>query len=231
MADLFGIGLYTPAEASRLIAVPAATISRWLNGHEANDRFYEPLWRSQIDLGDGKTYLGFRDLMELRVADALMEFGVSAIRIRAAIELCREQYGIDRPLSAQHFKTDGRDIFLKVIERDSKGQSSERLLHTFERQYEFASVVEPSFKNVDFDKAGIPRLWWPIGRRGKIIVDPTRSFGQPIEESSSVPTAVLAAAGRQHGIAQAAKAYEVTPAAVRRAMGYEDGLRKDRAAA
>jgi hypothetical protein len=80
--DLTGVGLYTPAEASRLLRIPASKKVRWLRGHEVNGRWYDPLWRPQIDIGDGRIYLGFRDLMEMRTAHAFMEAGVSAIMIR-----------------------------------------------------------------------------------------------------------------------------------------------------
>lgn len=221
MDQLVGIGLYTPAEAARLAAVPAGKISRWLSGHKIGNRFYEPLWRPQVDLQDGKVYLGFRDLMEVRVADALMGVGVSAIRVRAAIEMAREVYGLERPLSTENFRHNGRDIFMKVIERDADGAERENLLNTFRRQYEFTAIVEPSLKHIEFDHAGTPRLWWPKGKGAQIVVDPARAFGQPIEASSSVPTSILAAAGEHQGVEMAAKAYDVTTAAIRRAMKFE----------
>lgn len=228
--QLVGIGLYTPAEAARLSGVPAGKITRWLTGHRIGNRFYEPLWRSQIDLNDDKVYLGFRDLMEVRVANALMEKKISAIRVRAAIEMAREIYGIDRPLSTENFRHNGRDIFMQVIERDADGEEREALINTFRRQYEFKAIMEPSLKNIEFDDAGTPRFWWPRGKGTPIIVDPARSFGQPIDAGSSVPTAVLAAAGQFQGVQMAAKAYEVSAAAVRRAMKFEDDLPKRLAA-
>jgi hypothetical protein len=223
--QLVGIGLYTPAEAARLSGVPASKIARWLSGHRIGNRFYEPLWRPQIDLHDDKVYLGFRDLMEVRVANALMRHEISAIRVRAAIEMAREVYGIDRPLSTERFRHNGRDIFMQVIERDSDGEEREALINTFRRQYEFTAIVEPSLKNIEFDDAGTPRFWWPRGKAAKIVVDPERSFGQPIEISSSVPTSVLAAAGKSLGPQAAARAYDVSIPAVRRSMAFESEIR------
>ena len=72
-ASLVGIGLYTPSEAAQLIGVSAPKITRWLRGHSIGDKTYEPLWHSQVNLEDGHTYLGFRDLMEVRVADAFIQ--------------------------------------------------------------------------------------------------------------------------------------------------------------
>lgn len=224
MGELIGIGLYTPAEAERLLGVPSAKISRWLRGHSANGRQYARLWAPQVDLNDGRTYLGFRDLMEIRVAAAFIAHGVSAQRVRAAIELAREVYGYERPLSTDRFRTDGKDIFLRVIENERDGVEHERLLNTFRRQYAFAEIIDPSLRGVDFDDRGQPLLWWPQGRRGRIVVDPSRSFGQPIDEVSSVPTATLAAAARVEGVSAAARAFDVPQASVNRAVAYEASL-------
>jgi hypothetical protein len=221
MDQLVGLGLYTPAEASRLLRVPTAKIVRWLRGHTISGHSYAPLWQPQVKLEDDRVYLGFRDLMEVRVADKFIAEGVSPQRVRAAIDLAQQLIGDDRPLSTDRFRTDGRDIFLKVIEKDDHGHERERLLNLFRRQYEFKQIIEPLLKTIDFDPHGLPNKWWPMGRRENIVVDPTRSFGQPIDALSSVPTRVLAQAGQTNGIVAAARAFDVPESAVRRAINFE----------
>ncbi len=221
MDGLIGIGLYTPAEAGRLLHIPATKISRWLRGHQIGQRQYAPLWTPQVDLDDGRVYLGFRDLMEARIADTFIGHGVSPQRIRGAIELARQIMSEERPLSTDRFRTDGRDIFFRVIETDEHGERRERLLNLFRQHYDFRQIIEPLLKTIEFDEHGSPSQWWPLGRRGYILIDPTRAFGQPIDSVSSVPTSVLAAAGQQEGVAGAARAYDVPPASVRRAMDFE----------
>lgn len=224
MDDLIGIGLYTPAEASRLLAVPAARIARWLRGHSIEDRAYNALWQPEVTLGDNHIYLGFRDLMEVRVADAFIKLGISAIRVRRAVAIARDVLGQDHPLATNRFRTDGREIFLHVLETEEDGRQRERLLNIFRQQYEFKSILDPILKTVDFSEDGGPILWWPRGRNGQVVVDPARSFGQPIDATSSVPTATLAAAAKQEGIRGAARAFEVSEAAVRRSVDFEDSL-------
>jgi uncharacterized protein (DUF433 family) len=219
-SNLLGIGLYTPAEAERLIQVPAHKISRWLKGHSVKGKHYEPLWRPQIDLGDDHVYLGFRDLMEMRTAHAFMERGVSAIAIRRAVAEAARLVDDERPLSTTKFKTDGRDIFLEIVREDGGIQ----LVDIFRKQYAFQKLIEQSLSGVDFDGIA-PGRWWPASRAKGIIIDPARSFGQPIDEESSVPTAALAAAARAEGsIEAAARAWRVKPSAVRRAADFEMAL-------
>lgn len=224
MFELLGIGLYTPTEAERLTGVPASKISRWLKGHSANGQFYEPLWKPQVNVEGGKVCLSFHDLMEVRVVAAFMGFGISAQRIRAAITMAREIYGFDHPLSTNRFRTDGKDIFIRVIEGEEGDANSEKLLDTLRRQYAFAEVILPSLKGVEFDDAGRPHLWWPRGRRGQIVIDPDRSFGQPIEAVSGVPTLTLAQAAQVEGVDRAARLFDVPRASVKRAVEFEADL-------
>lgn len=224
MSGLIGVGLYTPAEAGRLLHVAPAKIYRWLNGHSIRGRKYPALWEPAVQIEGVSTTLAFRDLMEIRVADAFLRAGVSAIQVRAAIVYAREVLGEEYPLSTERFKTDGRSILLKVFEKDADGVERERLLNLFRRQYEFKEVIEPILKTVDFDDGGSPRLWYPAGRRVNILVDPLRAFGQPIDGVTSVPTAVLATSAGQFGVEETAIAYDVPEGSVRRAVEFEQSL-------
>lgn len=230
MGELIGLGTYTPAEAGRLLGVRPGKIARWLRGHLVGEKGYDRLWSPEIDLGDGKVFLGFRDLMEVRVADAFIREGVSARRVRSAIEIARKELQNSHPLSTNRFRTDGREIFLQVIETDEDGNKREWLLNLFRKQYEFREIIDPVLKTVDFGNDGSPELWWPAGRTAKIVVDPARSFGAPLEAESSVPTAILATAAQHLGVRETAAAYAVSEASVRRAVDFETTLEQRKAA-
>lgn len=218
--SLLGVGLYTPREAQRLLNIPAGKITRWLRGHKANGKWYEPLWRPQVDLGDGSIYLGFRDLMELRTANEFMRIGISAHMIRKAIVEARKFVNDERPLSTIRFRTDGRAIFLEVAENND----DTRLLDLIRSQYVFSRVIEGSLKNVEFDGIA-PSRWWVSSKRNGILVDPERLFGQPIEESTGIPTHVLAAATEAEGSTKAAAiAWCIDERSVRRAVKFETSL-------
>lgn len=226
---LVGIGTYTPAEAGRLLHIPPSKIVRWLRGHNIQNRFYEPLWRPEIDLGDRSVFLSFRDLMEVRVVDAFIRAGVPPVRIREAITEAKNILGHDHPLSTDSFRTDGRVIFVHVIETSEDGSERARLLNIFKKQYEFKSIIDPILKTVDFE-GGSPIQWWPEGRRVEIVVDPKRSFGQPIDAASSVPTSVLANAARLHGVEMAAITYDVSERSILHAQKFEEAMEQRSAA-
>jgi uncharacterized protein (DUF433 family) len=226
-AGLIGIGLYTPAEAGRLLHIAPSRISRWLRGHSVGEKHYEPLWRPQVDLGEDGICLGFRDLQEVRVASAFIEAGLSAYRVRQAIALARDLVDEERPLSTTRFRTDGRTVFLQVIEED--GQT--KLIDLFKGQFAFREIIEQSLTNVEYDEAGIPAKWWPLGRAKSVVLDPTRSFGQPIEAETGVPVDSLVAAvvaeGSQDG---AARVWDVPVRAVRRAVAFRGAMPASQAA-
>lgn len=224
MSDFVGIGLYTPAEAGRLLGIAPRKIARWLRGHSVGNKAYPPLWQSEVTLDDGHLYLGFRDLMEARVADKFIDMGLSAQKIRAAIAKARIILNEDHPLSTARFRTDGRSIFLHIADETTEECEREHLLNLFAGQYEFQQVIEPLLKTIDLDDRGRPARWWPDGRNNPILVDPGRAFGQPIDAESSVPTAILAMAGQRDGVEQAARDYEVSIAAVQRALAFEAAL-------
>lgn len=219
--NLVGIGVYTTAEAGRLLDIPGRKIARWLKGHKIGNKQYAPLWSPQVDLGDEGIFLGFRDLMEMRTAAAFMDAGVSAIMIRRAIEEARKYFADEHPLSTTSFRTDGRSIFIEIADKDG----DTKLLDLFRRQYAFKRILDASLKGVEFDGIA-PSRWWPITRQKQIVVDPRRSFGQPIESGSGVPTAVLAQAARMEGVAATARSWRVSPSAVRHAMEFESSLEK-----
>ncbi|MEM6463287.1 MAG: hypothetical protein AAF724_15355 [Pseudomonadota bacterium] len=211
---MIGIGIYTPAEARRLTGVASAKIRRWLRGHRIKNRLYDRLWTPQIDIGDDEIYLGFRDLTEIRVVEAFIAAGLSAQKVRRAIEIARKRYGLDRPLSTNSFRTDGKQVFLLL---SSEGE--DKLVDVFKDQYAIKRVIEPSFKGLEFNKVGEPTLWHIA--RG-VVIDPDYSFGQPVEKETLVPTQILAAAVDAEGSPRAAaKAYQVPLRAVNHAVKFE----------
>ncbi|HMQ58595.1 MAG TPA: hypothetical protein PKE65_08600, partial [Rhizobiaceae bacterium] len=144
-ASLLGTGIYSVSEASRLTGVSSSRIRRWLSGHHAGGKHYDRLWKSQIQIGE-ETFLGFRDLTEARVAAAFISAGLPAQKIRRAIEIAREKYGIDRPLSTNSFRTDGKTVFLVLA-----AETGEGVVDVLGDQFVFKKIIEPSLKGLVFD--------------------------------------------------------------------------------
>lgn len=226
--DLVGIGLYTCSEAGRLLNLPAPQIARWLKGYSVKGERYEALWSPQVDLGEDGWFLGFRDLQEVRAAAAFIAIGLSPQRVRRAIEIARTVVSDHRPMSTMRFRTDGRSVFLQSIVKED-GET--RLLDLFKSQYAFREVLERTLTHLDYDAGGAPARWWPAGKPASIVLDPHRSFGQPIEAESAIPVAALVAAVEAEGSsAAAARTFDVPARVVKRALDYAHALERRLAA-
>jgi uncharacterized protein (DUF433 family) len=216
-----GIGLYTAAEASRLLNLPVAKVRRWLGGYRGAVRNYAPLWTPQLPKLDDQLGLGFLDLMQLRVvARVVAETDISLQKLRRALVLAQDLVQHAHPFTTARFRTDGRNLFVEI----GRETDTPQLDDVLGRQYGFHRVIEPSFKDVDLD-IEITR-WWPLGKQRSVVLDPRRSFGTPIASTSGIPTAALALAAERHGSPrEAARWYPpATEREVRDAIAFERRL-------
>uniref|UniRef100_UPI003F8149BB DUF433 domain-containing protein n=1 Tax=Xanthomonas sp. 0924 TaxID=2835534 RepID=UPI003F8149BB len=219
----FGVGLYSFADAARFIGAETRELRRWMQGYSttrAGSRHeYGPLWVSQVaDFQlDG---VGFRDLVELRFIHTFVDAGVPLLLIRRAIDELRERLGHQYPFTSTAFKTDGRRIFMEIL--DDNGDQA--LVDVVKRQNVITRVIGPSLRegielNVD-DEA---TKWYPLARSKSVVFDPERSFGQPILTESGIPTIAIVEAFEAEGrdVGRVARLYEISSAEVNRALLFE----------
>ena len=224
--NLIGIGLYTVAEAARLAGISQHRLRRWLRGHTycAGEACAVPerVWRRQVPEIDGALGLGFLDLMEARFVDAFRAASIPWRVIRLCAERAREVTGRDHPFSSRCFRTDGRTIFADVVDHAGEQQ----LLDLAKNQLAFARVIGPSlYAGLEFSVDDMPARWWPMGEKREIVIDPKRSFGQPIVSDGGVPTTVLVDAVEAEGsIAKVASLFALPQHSVRAALRYERRL-------
>jgi uncharacterized protein (DUF433 family) len=193
-ANWLGIGLYTAAEASRLLDLPVAKVRRWLGGYRGAEKDYAPLWTPQLPKLEGQLGLGFLDLMQVRlVARIVEETDISLQKLRRALALARELVDHSHPLTTASFRTDGHRLFVEI----GRETDTPHLYDLLGKQYGFHRIIEPSFKDVDLDLE-ITR-WWPLGKQRSVVLDPQRSFGTAIASHSGISTAALALAAERHG--------------------------------
>ena len=221
LVEGFGIGVYSLAEAARLLAIPKRTLSRWLFGyrydHHGPKTEQEPLWPAQYGLDQDEPMLGFRDLLEARIVRGFRASGLSLPVIRKCLALASEIAEDDHPFSSRRFRTDGQTLF---FEHDG------RLLDLRTRQRAFQKVIEPSFKDLDFDTRAASR-WWLLKNKRTILLDPERAFGQPIVAETGILTSRLAQSYEAEGsIERVARIFELRPALVRDALAFEQRDRK-----
>lgn len=219
----FGVGIYSFADAARFIGSESRDLRRWMLGHTAirsgEQHHYAPLWTPQLADADIDG-VGFRDLIELRFVRTFVESGVPLNLIRRTIEELRERLGNEYPFTSTAFKTDGKRIFMEML--DDNGDKA--LVDVVKRQTVMGKVIGPSLRDgIELNVDDEAMRWYPVHRSKAIVFDPRRSFGQPILSDSGVPTIAIAEALKAEGgdVKRVAALYEVSVADVRKAAAYE----------
>ncbi len=207
-------------EAARLTRVSIGRIRRWLKGYDFRSgerlRHSDAVWQGELRPIENKLALSFRDLLELRFVDAFIRVGVSWRTMRRAHGKAQAQLKTTHSFCSNRIFTDGRRILLRQGEEDS----DHILIDLVNNQAEFARIVEPFRKELQFSGSDI--VWWPLGKERQIILDPKRNFGQPSAARSGVPTTVLARSVKTNGSVEAVSHwFEVSEGEVRDAVEFE----------
>lgn len=219
-----GVGVYSFADAARFIGAKPRELRRWSLGYAHKSRggeevFSLPLWRTQL-IDTGTEGLGFKDLIELRFVHAFRSEGVSLQVIRRTLEVARERFSSPYPFTCKKFRTDGKRIFMEVIEETG----DESLVDVEKQQNVIQKVIGPSLREgVELDMQGEAMRWFPLKNSRAVVFDPARKFGQPILAEFDIPTVAIADAVKAEGgnEKRVAKFYEISLAAVRKAVEFE----------
>ena len=222
--SFLGIGIYSVSEAHRIAKVPRERIRRWLQGREylyhGERRTSERVILGQLPIVGGELALGFRDLIELLVIDGFRREGVKWRIIHAAHQGARRILETEHPFCDRRFRTDGHRILLDL----SVETSNRPLLDVVTNQYSWKKIVAPYLRAaLDFIGNDVS-LWWPLGKRRRVLINPARMLGKPIV-MEGVPTKTLGRAyAAEHSYAKVAWWYEVSVRSVRDAVAYEQRL-------
>lgn len=219
----FGVGIYSFADAARFIGAGSRKLRRWMQGYttmRSGQKYeYSPLWRPQLADSDIDG-IGFRDLIELRFIRTFVAGGVPLLLIRRTVEELREQLGTKYPFTSTAFKTDGRRIFMEMLNESG----DKALVDVVKHQNVMAKVIGPSLREgIELNLDDEATRWYPIPRSRAIVFDPHRSFGHPVIAGSGVPTIAIAEAVKAEGgdVNRVARLYEVSAAEVRSAVAFE----------
>ncbi len=219
-----GVGVYSFADAARFIGAKSRDLRRWSLGYvhksrDGDEVFSPPLWRTQLSNTETEG-LGFKDLIELRFVQAFRSEGVSMHVIRRTLEVARERFSSQYPFTCKRFRTDGKRIFMEVIEETG----DESLVDVERQQNVIQKVIGPSLREgIELDMQGEAMRWFPVKNSRSVVFDPARKFGQPILTDFDIPTVAIADAVKAEGgnDRRVAKLYEIPLTAVRRAVEFE----------
>ena len=209
--NLFNKGLYTVKDLSQLLGLSSQKVSRWLFGSSNSEGLYEP------NLADYNKIATFQELIELLAIKSFLDKGVALQTVRKVKDKLIQTENTLYPFSNLNVHTDGKKLFL---------QDKGNLLEPLGGQYQLEKIIRQSLKDVEFEIKK-PVRWWIEGQDKGIVIDPTRSFGKPIDNITGIPTGVLYRAWKVNDESEeiVADDFFVTPEVVRRACEFETSLR------
>jgi uncharacterized protein (DUF433 family) len=219
---LIGVGLYTFPEAARIIGVKPSTLRRWAKEYRYTSRgatyLHHPLIPKHF--GENASALTFLELIEFLFVKLFRAEGVSMPAIRKAVQGAAEMFGTPYPFTMKQFDTDGTRIFVTLRAETDEQNAVEDLTRG---QRAFETVVRAFFRTIDYQDAAALRFW-PLEHDGRVVLDPQRAFGRPIDAETGIATEALfdaVMAGDGQSPAEVAAWFDVPIAAVEAAVTYE----------
>lgn len=224
------LGIYSIQDAARITGASPVHIRGWLQGYpqSRSKLTAPPILQRQHEPISGELALGFLDLLEVRFLEQISAACRSQGRtlswrsLRIAADNARELFGTDHPFAAKRLHSDGRSVFLEA----QKETGDLALYDLVGNNFAIYDVLVGSFiASIDYE-GDTPKRWRPDETLPRIVIDPLRAFGQPIEEKSGALAATLLDALRaESGSAAKVAAYFGTDVdGVDQAVRYTLGL-------
>jgi uncharacterized protein (DUF433 family) len=209
-----GKGAYSLRDASRMLHTHHATIKRWLSPDDS-------LVAREFEPDEG--VISFPELMELHFIKMFRDKGVSLRTIRRASREASARFETRYPFAVKRFDTDGKTIFATL----SRTETDEELVEDLrDCQYVFSNIVRPFFRKLDYEDGDVARFW-PMHKRGRVVLDPARQFGRPIDSKTDIPTWTLFSAvraGKGQSVKEVADWFGVPVQAVQASVKFESSL-------
>ena len=210
------VGIYSFQQAAKLLGVSGNLLRYWIGEFSA-----ESLVKRQLK---DDCLLTFAELMELHFIKMFRDEDVSLQAIRKAANEAAKKFHTDYPFTVKRFDTDGRRIFATLSSKETNRELVEELKHG---QLVFKNLIKPFFKKLDYrDTTDIERFW-PMKKSGRVVLDPSRRLGQPIDSDTAVPTDTIYkafTAGDGQDVPTVARWLDIPVDAVKAAIKFERSL-------
>lgn len=172
----FTTPLFTSTEVARHLGIPKSTVRNWLGLSDA------PSIVTHIaeTLKPRDATVPFVGLTEAFVLSAFRQSGLPLQRIRPAVARLAEDVNLPHALANRRVMTDGAEI-LYDYGRDHDASIAKDLVVVRSQQIVFREVVESYLRCITWaEDEYSTALRLPSYGEAQVIVDPDRSFGQPI---------------------------------------------------
>ncbi|MFJ4297823.1 DUF433 domain-containing protein [Curtobacterium sp. NPDC089689] len=167
--------IYSLTEAAQIVRAPSTSFARWAHGHRFRQRSEgEWGWSAPILTGvrPGRSFtVPFNALAEAYIVESFRRAGLPMARIRPAVDVLRQEIGLEDALLSEKLRTDGAEILIDNGDRD--------LVVVRNHQGVFRDVVDQYLQSIVYREGFVDFLRLPAFEHIEVIVDPHRNSGQP----------------------------------------------------
>ena len=246
MIDTFRTGkAYTVTQAARLAGTSPQNVARWLRGYAGTGHKGVPGVEPPSGGGWGTARVpqfgmapvfggrpasvprtvSFLMLTELvvvarfRRADPQGRRPVSLETLRRAHDYARRVFGLAYPFASLNLKVEGGHV---LHDFDLAHPGAEQIALDLSGQWLLPLPVRKELEHFDFDPDDhLAERWFPLGREGRIVVDPHIAGGRPVIAGTGVTVDVLRKRFlANESIAAIAEDFEIGPVDVEQALKY-----------
>jgi uncharacterized protein (DUF433 family) len=173
--SLLDRAIYSYPDVDRLVGLRSGTSRRWLEGYERSGKFYDPVLREEPTGSDVVTW---GEMVEARLLAEFRSDRVPVQRLRPAIVRLRGEFGRYPLAHARPFlNVEGREL-VRVVQEEVGLELPLRFVVIRSGQLMLTAATERFNAAVDYE-GGVVRALRPDIRTPEVVMDPTRTFGQP----------------------------------------------------
>ncbi|MBN2145089.1 MAG: DUF433 domain-containing protein [Candidatus Aureabacteria bacterium] len=186
--------VYYLSEAAHYLRVNKITLRSWVYGQPSKTKGHKKLTSPLIEPAgkQGPEKLSFLNLIEAHILFALRQtHKVKMSVIRNAIDYLKKNRNTQHPLLEKDIMTDGYHLFIKELEK--------YISISEDGQIVIKDIMEKYIQRIEWDKQGVPVLFYPYTRKPSssvdcpknIVMDPTIAFGRPVVSGTRITTAFI----------------------------------------
>lgn len=196
----FTVPLYTTAEVSRYLNVPATTFGTWVRGYRRQAPGRPAVTGIPLVTGvepetRGGPSIPFGGLAEGMFLSALRRADVPLQRIRPALELVRRKIGVEHALASRRLLVAGAELLWEVSNEgdvdDGARHEARDLIVLRNDQYVFRQVIEQYLTRIEYDDAYARKVYLPQYEVAEIAAEPEINFGKPYFTHTGTPLYVV----------------------------------------
>lgn len=177
-----GQGIYTAADASRILKVPYPKANYWFK-YYAKQKFPSTTHHTYHFKIKDTIAVNFWTLIEMSVFYTLKEKGIRTSKIIKAHTIMSEFLATPHPFAKEEIYIDGKSLLF--------GNNEQLLTADARLQSVLIQVLKPFIRKIQFDDERMAKKFYPLGKNKSIVVNPEHQFGQPVIEGTNILTQTI----------------------------------------